>query len=234
MAEVQAGTKPCIYCGQSIKESALKCRHCGSWLDGRPQERGGAGRGPGSRAAGGGRAVWDGKKLTFPKTFPFPRDRCLMCGTDARPILRWKKNWIWASPLVWLAIFLPGSVLTAAVIYLVIRKMAELELFECVPCRSRRRIATIGGTLAIVGGLFGLPILFSVVGDQIDPRNGGGIGALAGIGAWIVTAIVVHLAWISRSTPSCKKIDDTSVTLQFPDPELTRRALSAEPSGAEV
>lgn len=34
----QQSQKPCMYCGESIAQTAIKCRHCGEFLDGRPRE----------------------------------------------------------------------------------------------------------------------------------------------------------------------------------------------------
>ena len=47
MEEAPAGrTKKCPYCAEEIQADAVKCRHCGEWLDGSPSARPAAGKIP--------------------------------------------------------------------------------------------------------------------------------------------------------------------------------------------
>lgn len=129
---------------------------------------------------------------------------------------------------MWLG--LAAGLIGPAIVHAIIKKETDVELTECRRCRRRRVLAlVVSWTLAIVLAP-GLPILLGIIGGSYDRREGGLIGIGAGFLLWLVVVVLLHFVWLPRAMPVCKRIDDLAITLGFPDPAATRRAISA--SGA--
>ncbi len=127
----------------------------------------------------------DGKKIIVSKSLTFPTQRCIKCNqpSDGKSL---KRNLVWHHPAFYLLIF--GGVILYAIVALIVRKKAIVQVGLCpIHRRKRRLIQTLSilfllapytllllprGTIdpmAIMGlALFGLVVcLFMLLGTQV-------------------------------------------------------------------
>jgi hypothetical protein len=103
---------------------------------------------PHSAEANGG--VWrDGIVLVMHKQAVLP-DRCVKCNESVNG-LRLKRKLSWHHPALYLMIFFPG-LLFYAIVALIVRKTARIDVGICERHRSRRRIGiAVAWLIALLG-----------------------------------------------------------------------------------
>lgn len=204
-------TKECPYCATQIPTSAAKCPNCREWLD----------KNAAARARPGPSIRWDGDKVLFPKGASATPRQCLICGGEDA-VKPWRKQFVYTPP--WVYIVVIAALLPGAILAMIVQKRDTLTLSRCGPCRRRMILmATLGWTIGVIG-LFAFPIIGGVLGEMIDKHDGQFAGIMIGLGLWF--AFLIFLAiWHTVRGVSCKLIDERSVTLKFPKPDITRRVL---------
>ena len=108
------------------------------------------------------------------------------------------------------------------------QKKSSLALPICTPCRSAWTTATAVSWLFGILGLVGCPWAGVYVGNQIDTREGGVLGGLAGFFVWLTILILVQVLWIARTRVSCKLIDEQGTWLALPNPAAVQASMSQQ------
>jgi hypothetical protein len=140
-----ADTKTCPMCGGQVKAIARKCRFCGEMLEG-----------GGGIDARPGYGIWrDKDRLVMSKDSPLPYV-CIKTNQTADAWLRRRLSW--HDPWIYL-LFLAG-ILVYAIVALLVRQTADIEVALCRERIVRRRwtiagawLSAILGLVMIVGGL---------------------------------------------------------------------------------
>lgn len=159
-------------------------------------------RGP---AAAGG--VWrSGNLLVAWKTASLPH-RCVACNGPASVRLRQKLYW--HSPLLYLLVLL--NLIIYAIVALVVRKKAEMEIPLCAVHASRRKWGIAGTVVMVVGGFFAFLAGFALIASN----ETGGVVLILAFPVLLIGAVVVS-ALTRPFAP--KKIDDQYVWLSKVSP----------------
>lgn len=213
----------CINCGLVNSPGEAICRRCGSTLT-PPAPEGSAairatsyidnhtagsavpeyGRGPdayapprfpyGTFAEGG---VWrDGSTLIMNKTARLP-DFCIKCGAAANG-LHLTRNLSWHHPALYLLIF--AGLLIYAIVALIVRKSAKIDISLCQDHIKKHRTAVAVGWLIFAAGV--AFIVLAII------QGSGGAG-LFGVALVFASAIYSTFVKVVR----VKKIDDNYVWL---------------------
>jgi hypothetical protein len=218
----------CIGCGLVNFQGETKCRRCGSTLSLTSQQEGTAavrettrieheaasysavpeyGLPPGAYAqprspyggpfAEGG--VWrDGKTLIMLKTARLP-DYCIRCGVAANGS-HLTRRLSWHHPALYLLIF--AGLLIYAIVALIVRKSAKIDISLCQDHVRKHRTAVIAGWLVFLAG-----IAFIVL--AVAKESGG--SALFGV-LLVFASAISAATWAKVVT--VKKIDDYYVWLK--------------------
>ena len=202
----EPGRKLCPYCAEEIAEAAKRCKWCDSWL---------SGRGPGDAI------TWVGQDLIVRGGMSLAAEQCLLCGGGAG-VQRWSKRFTYTPPWVYFGLLL--GLLPAAILSAIATKRETLELSRCAACKSSMTWKAVFGWVFGLGGLFGFPILGSVIGSMVEKKDGAGMGVAFGFLAWLVALIVIAIA-NSMNAIKCRLIADGNVTLKFPRPEITQSVI---------
>jgi hypothetical protein len=160
-----------------------------------------------SALGGPGGASWDGKALTVPKLFSFPRI-CLKCASPevhSRRLQNFAFTPTWARMLVlfcW-----PGAVVAMAIT----TKRATLDLPLCDPCHARWASARKWNILLMLGAIVGIiGVVFGSSASRSDEA-----GLFVGVA---VLAVVLGIAFGVRKLVrphllQAQKIDNESISL---------------------
>ncbi len=141
-------------------------------------------------------SVWrDGKTVVALQDAALP-PRCVKCNAPADQPTK-ERTLYWVHPAVYLLFFVGG--LIVLIVYLIIRKKAEVNPGLCEPHKKRRLAALSYGWLGFFGGF-----LLSILG-------GGGAATLVGL-LLMVSAVVIGMAW--GRLIWAKKITEDEVRLQ--------------------
>src|SRR5579862_1250440 len=114
--------------------------------------------------------VWrEGNKLVVPRAWALPA-RCVKCNAPADPRYTLDKTLYWHHPLIYLLI-LPG-VLIYAIVAIILRKSARVQIGLCTFHGHRRRMRILIGWLM---ALFGIGLIIASIALSSNPfisRNG--------------------------------------------------------------
>jgi hypothetical protein len=226
-------TKKCPMCAEVIAASAKKCRFCNEWLDG-------------SGGPNAAQISWQGDHLLVPfqatdeavdfltglgtaaVTGQLPSHACWICAGSEQIALK-TKRYIYTPPWVYLGLL--GGILPAAILASIFQKRTRLSVPICGQCRRRWLLFDVFYVLDVLVGLFAYPAVCAMIGAAIDKQNGVPVGVLVGILIWFISLIIVSFLR-GRFQLTCKRIENQVVTLAFPDPAVTRRALA--PGGEDA
>ena len=143
-------------------------------------------------------AIWRADRvLVMGKDATLP-DRCVKCNAPAHG-QRLTRNLSWHSPYLYLLILL--NLLIYAIVVLIVRKKARVQIGLCDVHRTKRRMALAFGYVAGLGGL-GL-LIASLIQSS---------GVLALVGALLLFAGLIGGA--TASIISAKRIDDRFVWIK--------------------
>jgi hypothetical protein len=163
------------------------------------------------------RIQWVGDRLKLSSCHGLDDSDCWLCGrqNDQQPLAR---EFHYTPPLYFVAILL--GLLPGLIVAVMGRRKVSLALPICGDCdqswKGSERLATLFGLL----GLFGLPILFCVVLNLIDPEIAL-FGIPAGLAAWLIGLVVLKMR-ADAVQAKCVSIENGEATLTFPRPEITR------------
>lgn len=205
----QMETKRCPFCGEEIAAVAVKCRYCNEFLDG--------------GAHGGRLAFWVGDQLVVPPNGAISSSRCVLCG-GTHDVGFKQKDFNWVPP--WCYLFLLVGLLPGAIICTIMQKKSSVALPICPTCRSAWTTATAVAWLFGIFGIVGCPWAGVYIGMQIDSRDGGPFGGIAGFFAWLVGIVLLQVLWGARTQVSCKRIDDQGTWLKLPNPAAVQSSAS--------
>ena len=151
-----------------------------------------------------GRGVWrDGKILVMAKVARLP-SRCVKCNAPATYRL-WRK-FSWHTPWLFLMVIFPG-LLFYAIVALIVRKTAKVELPLCDVHKSRR---SKGIAIGWVVSLAGIGLFFVAVQSGLPDEL---VGVLGLIGLVLLLAGLIY-GLVRSQTVVAQKIDATHVWLK--------------------
>jgi len=202
-------TKRCPFCAEEIAAAAVKCRHCGEFIDAGAQ---------GNRAA-----FWIGDRLVVPPNGGISHSRCVICG-DTQNVGFKQKDFTFVPS--WCYIFLLVGLLPGAIICTIMQKKSSVALPICPRCRSSWTSATAVSWLFGLFGLVGCPWAGFYIGTMIERRDGGLFGGFAGFFAWLIGIVLIQVLWMTRTSVSCKRIDEQGTWLALPNPAAIQAAAS--------
>jgi hypothetical protein len=178
--------------------------------------------------------------MVVPRGTRLPPTRCLFCG--GREYIRaWNVEFMWTPGRVQALILviicmliiapllplLAGlGLISAPWISWAFLSKARLTLPRCEPCRERQETAVFGGVMGGCGVLAGLPVAFGLLGGVTMGVSEMVQGAVGGAVAGLVLMLLIQGVWMRRRIVRCRRIDDATVELRVPDPNLTREALA--------
>lgn len=205
-------SKRCPFCAELVPDTEKKCRYCKEYLD--PSLRG---------KYTGGAAYWDGDYLHVPLG-GFIRDtHCLVCGQSGgakcvRRTFRYVPRWV-CFLLVLLPLLYPIVIIMA-----IIHERQEIDVPVCLDCEGRwnqwRTMFRLYGVLALVA----LPIILGFIGNEVQRRDGGLYGVIAGLLVWGWGLFAIYALGLRRHAPTVRKIDHTSALLRLPNASLLQTA----------
>ncbi len=208
--------KRCPFCAELIPETVKKCAYCHEYLD--PSLRG---------QYAGGAAYWDGDFLRVPLGGFIRKTHCLVCAKGGattttpktfRHIPRWA--WLMLILLPFLYIFL--------ILIAITHERHEIDVPVCWDCHERwTRMSTIFRLYGVMA-LFAFPIVFMIVGDTLDRRDGGLYGVLAGLLVWGWGLFGLHALGVRKCQPTCRRIDKSGALLRLPNAGELQTAWESE------
>jgi hypothetical protein len=188
--------KICPMCGEQVPVKARTCTRCGEKLVGFQGQDGYAIE-----------EVWrDGKRLVMSKTARLP---AICVKTNQPTARRMKMQIFWHHPLVYLSLL--GGVLLYAILALIIRESAKIEIGLSAERLSRRRWSIFGGWMGSFAGLG-----FIIWGIAVGSRH---VAPVLIIGGIVVLLVAVIAGSILSSTVSPAKITRKYVWLRGVHPE---------------
>ena len=201
--------RECPYCAMMIGATEKKCPHCQEILD---------------RSAAAPHVKWVGNLAVFAPEASFSMSRCAICG-GTENVQPWRKKYYY-TPMILILIAVFVCLILAVILCLFIQKQGIVNLPRCGSCRKRTIWTNVGIALTLIVGIVAFPTIGWMIGEATGTPDGVGWGIGIGVLVWVFALIGAVIA-SSRVNVTCRKIDDTGITLKFPRPEVTRSVLSS-------
>lgn len=180
-------TRACPFCGETIKQIARKCRHCGELL-GDPNSPG---------------LFRDGKKLVVSRTAPMPP----LCIKTGEPTDRYLTRELrWHHPLVY--VLLLTGVIPYLIAALMVQKKQRVRIYLTPERIKSRRIGLAIATVAALGGVT------AFIAGIIQMEQEESLGALLVAGGLLAFVIGLILALVYSNPVRAARIDDDHLWLK--------------------
>lgn len=168
--------------------------------------------------------------MIAPRDAFLPDERCCLCGAEGDVVVKSRRFTYTPS---WVYLGLIGGIVPLFILALIGQKRGKLDIPSCAPCKLQWTLSEVLTNVFAILGLFACPALGAGIGHALDApgqEDGLFIGMLVGLVGWIVGIVLLKLLWCRKSQARCVRIEGEEISLAFPRPEVTRRAL--EPPAA--